>query len=166
MASCPLLTNKTVAKEFGKLTELFGEDMAYYLWDKNGGYYLDKASNGETSILFNKLESAYGEDEALKKKANTLTNKFNEVFKGYSKDENDEYFYEDFFVKAAVTEVKEPIVNTEEVGESVTLDEGNTKKLNRVKQIFSKLPLTVVFDSNMNLLRYSSLFKLSTSSSE
>lgn len=31
---CPNLHNKQVAKEFGELKDLFGEDTAYLLWSK------------------------------------------------------------------------------------------------------------------------------------
>ena len=32
---CPNLHNKQVAKEFGELKDLFGEDTAYLLWSNN-----------------------------------------------------------------------------------------------------------------------------------
>lgn len=52
---CPNLHNKQVAKEFGELKDLFGEDTAYLLWSKNNGYSIDKAPNGADSILFGEL---------------------------------------------------------------------------------------------------------------
>jgi hypothetical protein len=51
-AFCPNLSNKKVKQEFDELKNLFGEDIAYFLWDKNNGYSLDMAPNGANSILF------------------------------------------------------------------------------------------------------------------
>lgn len=49
---CPNLSNPQVKKEFNELVDIFGEDVAYFLWDKNEGYGLDKAPSGEPSKLF------------------------------------------------------------------------------------------------------------------
>lgn len=49
---CPNLSNPQVKKEFNELVDVFGEDVAYFLWDKNEGYGLDKAPSGEPSKLF------------------------------------------------------------------------------------------------------------------
>jgi hypothetical protein len=49
---CPLLSNPDVKKEFDELVELFGENMAYYLWDKSNGNGLELAPNGASSKLF------------------------------------------------------------------------------------------------------------------
>jgi len=50
---CPNLSNPQIRQEFEELKNQFGESMAYLLWDRNGGYHLDKAPNGESSKLFN-----------------------------------------------------------------------------------------------------------------
>ena len=61
-ASCPNLSNKQVKKEFDELVDVFGEDTAYFLWDKNEGYSLDKAPNGADSKLFESLGDNYKGD--------------------------------------------------------------------------------------------------------
>lgn len=77
---CPLYTNKEVFDEFNEIVEAFGGramteeefrsselrnqregrdlqavNAAYTIWDMNGGYALDKAKNGEPSLLFQAL---------------------------------------------------------------------------------------------------------------
>ena len=67
---CPNLHNKQVAKEFGELKDLFGEDTAYLLCSKNNGYSIDKAPNGADSILFqNLLDRTKNRQQALIEKA-------------------------------------------------------------------------------------------------
>ena len=61
-ASCPNLSNKQVKKEFDELVDVFGEDTAYFLWNKNEGYSLDKAPNGADSSLFQSLLNNYEGD--------------------------------------------------------------------------------------------------------
>ncbi len=74
---CPNLHNKQVAKEFGELKDLFGEDTAYLLWSKNNGYSIDKAPNGADSILFQKLlDRTKSRQQALIEKAKTYSNGF------------------------------------------------------------------------------------------
>lgn len=74
---CPNLHNKQVAKEFGELKDLFGEDTAYLLWSKNNGYSIDKAPNGADSILFQKLlDRTKNRQQALIEKAKTYSNGF------------------------------------------------------------------------------------------
>ena len=51
-AFCPNFNDKQVKKEFEELVEIFGEDKAYFLWDMNNGYSLDKSPSGEESKLF------------------------------------------------------------------------------------------------------------------
>ena len=74
-ASCPNLSNKQVKKEFDELVDVFGEDTAYFLWDKNEGYSLDKAPNGADSKLFQSLLDNYKGDrvKALVEAAKQLT---------------------------------------------------------------------------------------------
>ena len=81
-ANCPNFSNKQVKKEFDELVDVFGEDTAYFLWDKNEGYSLDKAPNGAVSELFNQLVDHYQGDriQALKTKANALTSHFMEQY--------------------------------------------------------------------------------------
>ena len=61
-ANCPNFSNKQVKKEFDELVDVFGEDTAYFLWDKNEGYSLDKAPNGADSSLFLSLMDKYQGD--------------------------------------------------------------------------------------------------------
>ena len=80
-ASCPNLSNKQVKKEFDELVDVFGEDTAYFLWDKNEGYSLDKAPNGADSKLFQSLLDNYKGDrvKALVEAAKQLISNDNEV---------------------------------------------------------------------------------------
>ena len=74
---CPNLSNPEVKKEFDELIDLFGENMAYYLWDKNKGYGLDKAPNGAESKLFNTLLDYFGDrTQALIAKKKVYTYEF------------------------------------------------------------------------------------------
>ena len=86
-AFCPNLSNKKVKQEFDELTSLFGEDAAYFLWDKNNGYSLDKAPNGADSILFKSLLDNYNGDRqaALKAKAKVYTSNFINWFGDWEK---------------------------------------------------------------------------------
>ena len=86
-AFCPNLSNKKVKQEFDELTSLFGEDAAYFLWDKNNGYSLDKAPNGADSILFKSLLDNYNGDRqaALKAKAKVYTSNFINWFGDWTK---------------------------------------------------------------------------------
>ena len=88
-AFCPNLSNKKVKQEFDELTSLFGEDAAYFLWDKNNGYSLDKAPNGADSILFKSLLDNYNGDRqaALKAKAKVYTSNFINWFGDWIKED-------------------------------------------------------------------------------
>lgn len=88
-AFCPNLSNKKVKQEFDELTSLFGEDAAYFLWNKNNGYSLDKAPNGADSILFKSLLDNYNGDRqaALKAKAKVYTSNFTNWFGDWTKED-------------------------------------------------------------------------------
>lgn len=58
---CPNLSNKQISSEFQELVSIFGEDKAYFLWDMNNGYSLDKTPNGEASKLFSGFFKASGD---------------------------------------------------------------------------------------------------------
>ena len=58
---CPNLSNKQISSEFQELVSIFGEDKAYFLWDMNNGYSLDKTPNGEASKLFSRFFKASGD---------------------------------------------------------------------------------------------------------
>ena len=104
-AFCPNLSNKKVKQEFDELTSLFGEDAAYFLWDKNNGYSLDKAPNGANSILFKSLLDNYNGDRqaALKAKAKVYTSSFMNWFGDWTKEDKTD-------VSKVVDENGEPLV--------------------------------------------------------
>ena len=78
MVKCP---NKNLP-EWKELVEAVGENSAYYLWDQNNGYGLDKAPNGAESKLFVDLLSLYNGDrtKAIQAKAKTYSKEFKEWF--------------------------------------------------------------------------------------
>ena len=86
---CPNLHNKQVAKEFGELKDLFGEDTAYLLWSKNNGYNIDKAPNGADSILFGELLHVTNGDriQALILKAKVYSDEFFKWFGDWTLDD-------------------------------------------------------------------------------
>lgn len=101
---CPLLKNPDVKKEFDELVDLFGEDTAYYLWDKNKGHGLDKAPNGADSKLFNTLLEYFGDrTEALLAKKKVYTHEFFNWFGDWTAEEKEN-------VSKAVDENEEPLV--------------------------------------------------------
>lgn len=84
---CPNLSNKKVKQEFDELKNLFGEDIAYFLWDKNSGYSLDMAPNGANSILFQSLlNTTKDRNKALKAKAKTYFSEFTNWFGDWIND--------------------------------------------------------------------------------
>lgn len=88
---CPNLSNPQIRQEFDELKSVLGEDMAYLIWDRNGGYGLDKTRDGKPSKLFNDLLGLTDRKNAIDIKAKTLSNAFKQWF-GDSKvvDENGE----------------------------------------------------------------------------
>ena len=86
---CPNLHNKQVAKEFGELKDLFGDDTAYLLWSKNNGYSIDKAPNGADSILFGELLHVANGDrtQALILKAKVYSNEFFDWFGDWTSED-------------------------------------------------------------------------------
>ena len=86
---CPNLHNKQVAKEFGELKDLFGEDTAYLLWSKNNGYNIDKAPNGADSILFqNLLDRTKNRQQALIEKAKIYSDNFLKWFGDWTSNDD------------------------------------------------------------------------------
>ena len=77
------------SKEFKELSEIFGEDKAYFLWMRNKGNHLDKAPNGADSKLFNTLLDYFKGDreEALKAKAKVYSNNFFSWFGNWAGEE-------------------------------------------------------------------------------
>lgn len=86
---CPNLHNKQVAKEFGELKDLFGEDTAYLLWSKNNGYNIDKAPNGADSILFQSLlDRTKNRQQALIEKAKIYSDNFLKWFGDWTSNDD------------------------------------------------------------------------------
>lgn len=92
-AFCPNLNNKQIKQEFEELINAVGEDAAYYLWNKNNGYSLDKAPNGAESKLFSDLLEEYNGDriQAIKDIAITKTNSFAEKYDNPTVQQIQEY---------------------------------------------------------------------------
>ena len=82
---CP---NKTLP-EWKELVEAVGENSAYYLWDQNNGYGLDRAPNGAPSKLFSDLLSFYREDRiaAIQAKAKVYSEAFKNWFGDWLSDD-------------------------------------------------------------------------------
>ena len=78
MNLCPNLSNKKIKAEFDELVSIFGENMAYYLWDKSNGNGLELAPNGASSKLFQDLLKLNNGDrrKALIEKAKVYSDEF------------------------------------------------------------------------------------------
>lgn len=104
MLFCPNLNDKQVKKEFDKLKSLFGEDIAYFLWNKNNGYNLDRYPNGQPSQLYQYiLNETNDEDSAIIAVANSLQqeDELYDLIKQNSNEEQqfDEGFSEQYYIK-------------------------------------------------------------------
>lgn len=79
---CPNLNNPQIKAEFEELVAAIGEKQAYAVWDQNGGYGIDKAPNGEPSILFEQLLNHYNNNRmiAIQVKAIVYGDKFKSTF--------------------------------------------------------------------------------------
>lgn len=77
-AFCPNFANKQVKQDFDELTQVLGENLAYYVWNKNNGNSLDKTPDGQKSQLFGDLLQYFKGDRirAIEAKYLTYTNKF------------------------------------------------------------------------------------------
>ena len=82
MNICPNLRNKKVKQEFDELVSIFGEDIAYFLWDKTNGNGMELAPNGASSRLFSDLLKLSGGDrrKAIIAKAKVFGSKFKDWF--------------------------------------------------------------------------------------
>lgn len=87
---CPILSDPKVKAEFEELVDALGEVQAYAVWDQNGGYSLDKAPNGEPSILFETLlqHNNGNRVNAIQAKAKVYTNSFKAWFGDWVNDPN------------------------------------------------------------------------------
>ena len=121
MKICPNLSNSQVAEEFEDLVESLDGSVkaAYQVWSLNKGNMIDKAPNGEPSILFNSLVSIYGDrKKAIQAKAKLYTKEFINWFgdwTGEYENEKGEHPYTEHSV--AVDENGEPKVLYHTVGD-------------------------------------------------
>ena len=92
---CPNLNDKTVAAQFNELVQAVGEDAAYQIWSLNNGNDIEKAPNGEPSILFAQLLERHNNDRlaAIKDKAITFADNYTKL----STDENGEVLISDLY---------------------------------------------------------------------
>lgn len=75
MKICPNLNDPQVKEEFETLKRLFGEDSAYYLWNKNKGNFLDRTADGDINTTYISNFEKYNDKEyALKTAALELLN--------------------------------------------------------------------------------------------
>lgn len=79
---CPNFKNKEVKEQFEELSNVLGENTAYYVWSYNNGYSLDYAPNGAQSKLFSDLLEYYKGDRrsAIIAKAKTYSPSFRNWF--------------------------------------------------------------------------------------
>lgn len=75
---CPLLSNKTVKKQFYEIKDVVGSAAAYDIWSKNNGYSIDRAPDGSSSVLFNALMKITGQNrvQAIRMKAMVFKESF------------------------------------------------------------------------------------------
>ena len=91
---CPNLSDPNIKREFDKLTNIVGEDFAYYLWDKNDGLplsqRLDKRAKLDKIIpnkFYEKLEEQFNGDPITTTLAMSVTygNNFKKKYPGFDK---------------------------------------------------------------------------------
>lgn len=87
---CPNTNDPAVKAAFEELVQAVGEKQAYDIWDQNGGNSIDKAPNGEPSILFNSLLEHYNGNRlnAVRAKAKLYGNNFKNWFGDWTSDGN------------------------------------------------------------------------------
>lgn len=165
MYKCP---NKNLP-EWKELEKVVPE-VAYTIWDMNNGHGIDKAPNGEPSLLFNKLLEHFNNDreQAILQKAKIFSNKFQNNINNYTLDENSEPYMQDVLTTSSVsydntdfkTFTEDEIRVLEEISNLYTkIQKGLKDRLNAIKRYSSKNPK--VWRDLQNLIQ-----KLSTSETE
>lgn len=165
MYKCP---NKNLP-EWKELEKVVPE-VAYTIWDMNNGHGIDKAPNGEPSILFNKLLEHFNNDreQAILQKAKIFSNRFQNNINNYTLDENSEPYIQDVLTTSSVsydnadfkTFTEDEIRVLEEISNLYTkIQKGLKDRLNAIKRYSSKNPK--VWRDLQNLIQ-----KLSTSETE
>ena len=127
MIKCP---NKTLP-EWKELVKVVGENQAYYLWDQNNGYGLDKTPNGQPSKLFSDLLSHYNGDRnaAIQAKAKV----YSEAFKNWFGD----------WLSADKTNVSKVVDENQEPKLMFRVDYPNRDVLGNNEQLFATDKLIV-----------------------
>lgn len=84
---CPNLSDPQVRKEFSEMASLFGEPLAYLLWNKNGGYPLDKNLKGEYDEDFYEVyKQTHNRVKAMQMRALTFGSNFKKFTNEYNKE--------------------------------------------------------------------------------
>ena len=146
MYKCP---NKNLP-EWKELEKVVPE-VAYTIWDMNNGHGIDKAPNGEPSLLFNKLLEHFNNDreQAILQKAKIFSNKFQNNINNYTLDENSEPYMQDVLTTSSVsydntdfkTFTEDEIRVLEEISNLYTkIQKGLKDRLNAIKRYSSKNP--------------------------
>lgn len=142
MYKCP---NKNLP-EWKELERVVPE-VAYTVWDLNNGHGIDKAPNGEPSILFQDLLDHFDGDreEAIKTKVKVFTNEFKNWFGDRLNPQNSDllYAYSDLYGKDTiygrlVTDLLDNFISADSVQSIVkTLDSGNYKPITKTLTLVS-----------------------------
>ena len=110
--TCP---NKNLP-EWKELVSVLGENQAYYLWDQNNGYGLDKAPNEQPSKLFSDLLSHFQGDRnrAIQAKAKVYSEAFKNWFGDWLSDDKTD-------VSKVVDENGEPLLTYHTGARDITI---------------------------------------------
>ena len=129
-ANCPNLSNKQVKKEFDELVDVFGEDTAYFLWNKNEGYSLDKAPNGADSSLFQSLLNNYEGD-----RVKALVEAAKQLIANTTEEQNDQqnFRFGDWENNKPISGNSKESENFEIIDLSVNYDDGGETSIVTVK---------------------------------
>ena len=147
---CPNLSDPQIKAEFDEMVAALGEKQAYAIWDMNNGYSLDKAPNGEPSILFdNLMQKLDNREEAIKAKAKIFSRDFIQSKEEYAKDSNGEPIVDAVLTLPQVTynEVSFDLLNEDqirvisEVSNTYNkIQKGLKDRLNAIKRYSNKSP--------------------------
>ena len=145
MYKCP---NKNLP-EWKELEKVVPE-VAYTIWDMNNGHGIDKAPNGEPSILFdNLMQKLNNREEAIKAKAKIFSRDFIQSKEEYAKDSNGEPIVDAVLTLPQVTynEVSFDLLNEDqirvisEVSNTYNkIQKGLKDRLNAIKRYSNKSP--------------------------
>lgn len=145
MYKCP---NKNLP-EWKELEKVVPE-VAYTIWDMNNGHGIDKAPNGEPSILFdNLMQKLDNREEAIKAKAKIFSRDFIQSKEEYAKDSNGEPIVDAVLTLPQVTynEVSFDLLSEDQVrvisevsNTYNKIQKGLKDRLNAIKRYSNKSP--------------------------